>query len=80
MSVRTLLLIHTSLFGVQLRMTTKLMYLMTAYYMYTSNGGFTANDIPFYKSKVGYPDYILQSLQLIVHTDVKITKRYYHMY
>ena len=31
-------LVHTSLFGVQLCITTKLMYLMTAYY--TSNDGF----------------------------------------
>ena len=35
-------LINASLFGVQLRMTTKLMYFMTAYY--TPNDGFTANE------------------------------------
>ena len=41
----------TSLFGAQLRMTTKLTYLLTAYYI--SNDGFTAKDVFFYKSKVG---------------------------
>ena len=40
----------TSLIGVQLHMTTKLTYLMTAYY--TLNNGFTANDASFYKNKV----------------------------
>ena len=41
----------TSLFGTQLRLTTKLMYFMTAYY--TQNNSFIANNAPFYKSKVG---------------------------
>ena len=36
---------------VWMHMTTKLMYLMIAYY--TPNDGFTANDVSFYKSKVG---------------------------
>ena len=46
-----------SLFGVQLRMTTKLTYLMTIYY--TPNNGFTANNVSFYKSKVGQLHYML---------------------
>ena len=40
-----------SLFGAQLRMTTKLMYLMSDYY--TRNDGFTANNVLFYNNKVG---------------------------
>ena len=46
-------------------MTTKLMYLITAYY--TPKNGFTANDASFYS----------QCLQLIVYDNIKITKRYY---
>ena len=34
-------------------LTTKLMYIMTAYMYYTPNSGFTANDASFYKNKVG---------------------------
>ena len=37
--------VHTSLFGMLLRLTTKHMYLMTAYY--TPNYGFTANEASF---------------------------------
>ena len=36
---------YTSLFGIRLRLTTKLTYLMTAYY--APNGGFTTNDASF---------------------------------
>ena len=36
----------------QARLTTKLMYLMSVYMYYTPNGGFTANNAPFYKNKV----------------------------
>ena len=43
--------IHTSLFCMQLHTTTKLTYLMTAYYM--PNDGFTANNALFYDNKVG---------------------------
>ena len=43
--------LRTSLFATQLRLTTKLTYLMTAYY--TPNDGFTAKDASFYKNKVG---------------------------
>ena len=43
--------VHTSLFGVQLNMTTKLMYLLTAYY--TPNNSFTANDASFNKNQFG---------------------------
>ena len=43
--------IHASLFGAQLHMTTKLTYLMTAYY--APNDGFTANDTSFCENKVG---------------------------
>ena len=35
----------------QLHLTTKLTYVMTAYYI--PNDGFTANDASFYKNKVG---------------------------
>ena len=42
--------IHTSLIGAQLCMTTKLMYVMTAYY--TPKDGLTANYASFYKNKV----------------------------
>ena len=42
--------VHSSLFVAQLRMTTKPMYLMTAYYI--PNDGFTANNVSFYKSIV----------------------------
>ena len=45
--------IYTMLFGTQLRLTTKLTYLMTACMYYTPNGGFTAIDALFYKKKVG---------------------------
>ena len=48
---RSFSLVFTSIFGALLRMTTKLKYLMTAYY--TPNHGFTANEALFYKSKVG---------------------------
>ena len=44
-------LVHTSLFGTQLRLTTKLMHLMTVYC--TPNNGFTANGAFFYKNEVG---------------------------
>ena len=43
--------VYTSLFGAQLRLTTELTYLMTAYY--TPNDSFTANDTLFYKNKFG---------------------------
>ena len=43
--------LYTALFGAQLCMTTKLMYLMTA--CCTPNDDFTVNDALFYKSKVG---------------------------
>ena len=42
--------VHSSLFVVQLRMTTKSTYLITAYY--TPNDCFTANDASFYESIV----------------------------
>ena len=38
-------------FGTQLHLTTKLTYIMTAYY--TPSNSFTANDALFYKNKVG---------------------------
>ena len=41
-------------------MTTKLMYLMTAYY--TRKNGFTANDAMFYKSKLSLLHYMLSCL------------------
>ena len=46
--------IHTLPFDAKLHvcMTTKLTYLMTAYY--TTNNGFASNDSSFYKNKVGY--------------------------
>ena len=45
--------VHTSppVFHAQLHMTTKLTYLITAYY--TLNDGFTANEVSFYDNKVG---------------------------
>ena len=52
--------VYTSLFGTQLRLTTNLIYLMTAYYI--PNDSFTANDISFYKNKVGKLHYTLQRL------------------
>ena len=42
--------IYTLLFGMQLCLTTKLMYLMTAYY--TPNDSFTANDASFLKTRL----------------------------
>ena len=53
---------YTVLFGTQLRLTTKLMYLMTAYMYYTLNGGFTANDASFYNNKVANVHDTLQRL------------------
>ena len=50
----------TLLSGTQLRMTTKLTYLKTAYY--TPNDSFTANDALFYNNKVGQLHDILQCL------------------
>ena len=43
--------VHTLLFGMQLHFTTKLIYLMTAYY--TPNNSFTVKNASFYKNKVG---------------------------
>ena len=43
--------VHTALFGIQLCMTKKLAYLMTAYC--TPKDGYTAIDASFYKWKVG---------------------------
>ena len=60
--------------GMQLCMTTKLTYLITAYY--TPNDGFTANLSYCYESKVGQLHYTLLSCELIVYTNTKITKRY----
>ena len=40
---------YITIFGVQISMTTKLTYLMTAYY--ASSDSFTANDALFYKNK-----------------------------
>ena len=50
---------------------------MTAYW--TTNDGFTANDISFYKRKLNsYPIGCSQvSFQLIIHKILKITKRYF---
>ena len=50
---------------------------MTAYY--TPNHGITANTASFYKSKISYsvptlPDAVY--FQLIVYSNIKITKRY----
>ena len=65
--VYTLSPIHTWLhvFGAQLPMITKIMYLITTYY--TPYGGFIANNISLYMSKVRQLYYTLQSLQLIMH-------------
>ena len=50
-SVCILEALHTLLLVAQLYLTTKLIYLMTAYY--TPNDNFTVNNILFYKSNVG---------------------------
>ena len=55
----------------QLRLTAKLMYLMTAYY--TPNDSFTASDAMFYTNKVGLLQYKLQCLQLIIYAIIKIS-------
>ena len=43
--------VYTSLFGMQLYLTTKLTYLMSAYYI--PKDGLNANDASFYKNKLG---------------------------
>ena len=45
--------VYTSLFGTQLRLTTKLTNVVSAYMYYTPNGRSTANNELFYKSEVG---------------------------
>ena len=65
-------LLHTSLFGMQVHLTTKLMYLMTAYY--APNEGFTANNALLYKNNGGYSVSILHvavTFHLIVYTNIK---------
>ena len=51
---------HTSLFGGQLRLTTKVTYLMSTYY--TPKEGFTGKDASFYNNNVGDPHYTLHCL------------------
>ena len=67
--------VQTSLFRTLLHLTTKLTYLMTAYY--TPNDGFTANSASFYKNKVGYVAtlHVAVSSQLIVYANIEITIR-----
>ena len=54
--------VHTSLFGMQLCLTAKLTYLMTAFMLYALNGGFTANHALFYNKKVAKLHDTLQRL------------------
>ena len=66
--------VHTSLSRTQLHMTTKLF--MTSYC--TPNERFTFNDVSLYKDKLAsYTIHFSVSFQLIVYSNVKITKRYY---
>ena len=64
---------HSFLF-LCVRLTTKVMYLMTVYISYTPKGVFTVNDASFQNNKVGQLHDTLQ-LQLIVYGIIKITRR-----
>ena len=77
------LYMHTLLFGVQLPVpiTTKLTYLMTAYY--TPNDGFTANNTSFYKNdggqlKLQTTHHSVFPVTRCMYAIVKTNKKYYH--
>ena len=66
--------VYTSLIGTQLRLTTKLTYLMAGYY--TPNDRFTTNDASFYKKKSCLATLkVADRFLLIVYTIIKITLR-----
>ena len=63
--------VHASLFGVQSRITTKLTYLMTAYY--TPYDSFTANDASFYNNKSWLGKlHVAVTFQAIVLANIKL--------
>ena len=64
-----------SSFGALLSMTTKVTYLMTAYY--TPNDGFTANDALFYETSWLAILHVVLSFHLIVYTNIFKLLRYY---